>query len=38
MHDLPRLTLLCCICCYLLLLLDGNMAHPGGVALVLTIE
>jgi hypothetical protein len=36
MHDLLRLTLLCCSFCYLLLLLDGNMAHPGAVALVLT--
>jgi hypothetical protein len=23
---------------YFLLLLDGNMAHPGGMALVLTTE
>jgi hypothetical protein len=38
MHDLLRLTLLCCNFCDLLLLLDGNMAHPGGVALVLTTE
>jgi hypothetical protein len=38
MHDLLRLTLLCCNFCYLFLLLDGNMAHPGGVALVLTTE
>jgi hypothetical protein len=37
-HDLLRLTLLCCSFCYLLLLLDGNMAHPGGMALVFTIE
>ena len=38
MHDLLRLTLLCCSFCYLLLLLDGNMAHPGGMALILTTE
>jgi hypothetical protein len=38
MHDLLRLTLLCCSFCYLLLLLDGNMAHLGGMALVFTIE
>jgi hypothetical protein len=38
MHDLLRLTLLRCSFCYLLLLLDGNMAHPGGMALVLTTE
>jgi hypothetical protein len=38
MHDLLWLTLLRCSFCYLLLLLDGNMAHPGGMALVLTIE
>ena len=37
-HDLLRLTLLCCSFCYLLLLLDGNMAHPGGMALVFTTE
>ena len=37
-HDLLRLILLCCIFCYLLLLLDGNMAHPGGMALVFTTE
>jgi hypothetical protein len=24
--------------CYLLLLLDGNMTHPGGMALVFTTE
>jgi hypothetical protein len=34
MHDLLRLTLLRCCFCYLLLFLDGNMAHPGGMALV----
>jgi hypothetical protein len=38
MHDLLRLTLLCCSFCYLLLLLDGNVAHPGGMALILTTE
>jgi hypothetical protein len=38
MHDLLQLTLLCCSFCYLLLLLDGNMAHPDGMALVLTTE
>jgi hypothetical protein len=38
MHDLLRLTLLCCSFCYLLLLLDGNMAYPGGMALVFTTE
>jgi hypothetical protein len=37
-HDLLRLTLLCCSFGYLLLLLDGNMAHPGGMALVFTTE
>jgi hypothetical protein len=36
MHDLLWLTLLCYSLCYLLLLLDGNMAHPGGMALVFT--
>jgi hypothetical protein len=38
MHDLLRLTLLRCCFCYLLLLLDGNMAHPSGMALVFTTE
>jgi hypothetical protein len=38
MHDLLRLALLGCSFCYLLLFLDGNMAHPGGVTLVLTTE
>src|SRR5688500_16652748 len=37
-HDLLRLTLLCCSFGYLFLLLDGNMAHPGGMALVFTTE
>jgi hypothetical protein len=35
---LLRLALLGCSFCYLLLFLDGNMAHPGGVTLVLTTE
>jgi hypothetical protein len=38
MHDLLRLTLLRCCFCYLLLLLDGNVAHPGSMALVFTTE
>ena len=38
MHDLLRLTLLHCCFCYLLLLLDGNMAHPSGMAFVFTTE
>jgi hypothetical protein len=38
MHDLLRLTLLFCSFCYLLLLLDGNVTHPGSVALVFTTE
>ena len=37
-HDLLRLSLLCCSFGFFLLLLDGNMAHPGGMALVLTTE
>ena len=37
-HDLLRLSLLCCRFGYFLLLLDGNMAHPGGMALVFTTE
>ena len=37
-HDLLRLNLLCCSFGYFLLLLDGNMAHPGGMAFVLTTE
>jgi hypothetical protein len=37
-HDLLRLSLLCRSFGYFLLLLDGNMAHPGGMALVLTTE
>jgi hypothetical protein len=32
------LALLCCSFCYLFLFLDGDMAHPGSVALVLTTE
>ena len=38
MHDLLRLALLGCSFCYFFLFLDGDMAHPGGVALVLTTE
>ena len=38
MHNLLRLGLLGCSFCYFFLFLDGNMAHPGGVALVLTTE
>jgi hypothetical protein len=38
MHNLLRLGLLGCSFCYFLLFLDGDMAHPGGVALVLTTE
>jgi hypothetical protein len=38
MHDLLRLSLLCCSFGYFLLLLDGNMAHPGGMAFVLTAK
>jgi hypothetical protein len=38
MHDLLRLTLLRSCFCYLLLLLDRNVTHPGGMALVFTIE
>jgi hypothetical protein len=37
-HDLLRLALLGRSFCYLLLFLDGNMTHPGGMALVLTAE
>ena len=37
-HDLLQLTLLCCSFCYLLLLLDGDVVHPGGMAFVLTTE
>jgi hypothetical protein len=35
---LLRLALLGCSFCYLFLFLDGDMAHPGSVALVLTTE
>jgi hypothetical protein len=35
---LLRLALLGCSFCYLFLFLDGDMAHPGGMALVLTAE
>jgi hypothetical protein len=38
MHDLLRLGLLGCSFCYFFLFLDGDMAHPGGVALVFTTE
>jgi hypothetical protein len=38
MHDLLWLSLLGCSLCYFFLFLDGDMAHPGGVALVFTIE
>jgi hypothetical protein len=38
MHDLLRLSLLCCGFSYFLLLLDGNMAHPGGMTFVLTAK
>jgi hypothetical protein len=38
MHNLLRLALLGCSLYYFLLFLDGDMAHPGGVALVLTTE
>jgi hypothetical protein len=37
-HHLLRLALSCCSFRYLLLFLDGNMAHPGGMALVLTTK
>ena len=37
-HDLLRLSLLCCSFGYFLLLLNGNMAHPGGMAFVLTTK
>jgi hypothetical protein len=38
MHNLLRLALLRCCFCYLLRFLDGDMAHPGSVALVLTTK
>jgi hypothetical protein len=38
MHNLLRLTLLGCSFCYLFLFLDGDVAHPRSVALVLTAE
>jgi hypothetical protein len=38
MHNLLRLALLGYGLCNLLLFLDGDMAHPGSVALVLTTE
>lgn len=37
-HDLLRLSLLCCSFGYFLLFLDGNMAHSGGMAFVLTTK
>ena len=36
MHDLLRLSLLCCRFGYFFLLLDCNMAHSGGMTFVLT--
>jgi hypothetical protein len=38
MHNLLRLALLGCSFCYLLLFLNGNMAHHGSMALVLTAK
>jgi hypothetical protein len=38
MHNLLRLVLLGYSFCYLLLFLDGDMAHPCSMALVLTAE
>jgi hypothetical protein len=38
MHNLLRLALLGCSFCYLFLFLDGDMAHPNGMAIVLTAE
>jgi hypothetical protein len=38
MHNLLRLGLLGCSFCYFLLFLDGDMTHPGGVALAITTE
>jgi hypothetical protein len=37
-HNLLRLSLLRCSFGYFLLLLDGNMAHPGGMAFVLSTK
>jgi hypothetical protein len=37
-HDLLRLVLLSCGFCYFLLFLNGDMAHPCSMALVLTTE
>jgi hypothetical protein len=38
MQNLFRLALLGYSFCYLFLFLDGDMAHPGSMALVLTAE
>jgi hypothetical protein len=38
MHNLLRLALLGFSFCYFFLFLDGDMAHPSGMALVLTVE
>jgi hypothetical protein len=38
MHNLLRLALLGCSFCDLFLFLNGDMAHPGIMALVLTAE
>jgi hypothetical protein len=38
MHDLLRLSLLRCSFGYFLLLLDCNMARPGGMALAFSTE
>ena len=38
MHNLLWLALLGRSFCYLFLFLDGDMAHPGSMALVLTTE
>jgi hypothetical protein len=38
MHDLLRLVLLSCGFYYFLLFLNGDMAHPCSMALVLTTE
>jgi hypothetical protein len=37
-HDLLRLVLLGCSFCYFLLFLNGDMAHPCSMALVLTTK
>ena len=38
LHDLLRLSLLCCSFGYLLLLLDGNMTHPSCMTLVFSTK